>query len=69
MNPEFEPMIYSLRDLRGMKQKILSKGINSWNHTNYSLICQLISILEPKRCPECGAIGVHTAECVFHGMR
>lgn len=46
MNPIFEPQIYLLRELYVMKDKIVKKGINSWNHTQYSLICQLIQLKE-----------------------
>lgn len=44
MNPIYEPVIYSKRELEAMKARLLLKGINSWNHTNYSLICMLLKM-------------------------
>ena len=46
MNPVYSPCVYSLTELKNMKARLLLKGINAWNHTTYSLICQLIDQME-----------------------
>ena len=46
MNPIFEPQVYSLRELKDMKVRMLLKGIGTQTHKPYSLICQLIGMME-----------------------